>query len=151
MDPAESVKVLKELQPSSIIYFGFVVLLAISEWQHPSDVIGILEIIIILIVCFFIVTVSNTLYFRWYKEQYRPVQETFSRGRLAKQKFSIELFLAGTAIAVAYIFFGIDQIYSQEVKVLTGYAAFVFGVLLFLMFLGLVIKEIILPALTKKK
>lgn len=50
-------------KPSGIIYVGIVALLLISEWKNPTNLWGIIEKIIILIVAFVVVAVFVNEYF----------------------------------------------------------------------------------------
>lgn len=51
-------------KPTSIIYVGIIALLLISEWKNPTDLMGIIYKIIVLIIAFIIVTIFNTKYFK---------------------------------------------------------------------------------------
>lgn len=57
-------------KPSSIIYVGIIALLLISELKNPTDLLGIIYKIVILIIAFVIVTFFNTQYFKHYWKNY---------------------------------------------------------------------------------
>ncbi len=53
-------------KPTSIIYAGIIILLSISEWQKPTDLLGLTYKIFVLIISFIVVTIFNTKYFKNY-------------------------------------------------------------------------------------
>lgn len=57
-------------KPSSIIYVGIIILLGISEWQKPTNWLGVTYKVSVLIVSFIIVTVFNSQYFKRYWRRY---------------------------------------------------------------------------------
>ena len=57
-------------KPSSIISAGVIVLLAISEWQNPTNLRGVAYKIGILIISFLVITLFNTIYFKRYWRNY---------------------------------------------------------------------------------
>lgn len=57
-------------KPASIIHMGIVILLLISEWRNPTDLLGIVYKIAIMIISFVIVTIFNSQYFKHYWKNY---------------------------------------------------------------------------------
>ena len=71
-DIANGKKALDEFanKPSSIIYVGIIALLLISEWKNPTDLLGIIYKIVVLVIAFIIVTIFNSQYFKHYWKNY---------------------------------------------------------------------------------